>query len=68
MEIKNAHWIHRDINYFGQVISHECSCSNCGYVAMRYSHLIQDIRAGTPYDIPGYKHCPNCAAKMEEVK
>ena len=68
MEEISTHWMHRDIEYFGQVISHECYCSNCGYVAMRYSHRIHDIRAGKPYEIPSYKHCPNCSAKMEEVK
>ena len=68
MEIGNAHWVHKDINYFGEIVSHECACSSCGYVAMRYSHMIQDFRAGKPFAMPNYKYCPNCAAKMEEEK
>jgi rubredoxin len=63
----SARWMHEDVNYFGAVISHECYCSNCGYVAMRYSHMIQDIRAGRPYESPKYKYCPDCGTKMEEA-
>ena len=67
MEGISAHWVHKDVEYFGQIISHECSCSNCEYVAMRYSHMIHDIRAGMPYSMPNYKYCPNCMAKMEVI-
>lgn len=66
MEEIKAYWVHKDVDYFGEVISHECTCSNCGYVAMRYSHMIKDFRAGSPYISPAYKYCPNCSAKMEE--
>lgn len=65
MEIKNAHWIHKAINY-GETISHECCCSNCGYVVMRYSHLIYDLRAGAPYEGPEYNYCPNCGEGVEK--
>jgi hypothetical protein len=68
MEINSAHWLHRDVYYGGMVISHECYCSNCGYVAMRYSHMIYDFRAGKPYAVPTYKCCPNCGNKMEGSK
>lgn len=61
----SAYWMRRDVDYFGYVSSHECYCSNCGYVAMRYSHMIQDIRAGSPYSMPNYKYCPDCGATME---
>jgi hypothetical protein len=67
MEIKSAHWVHREVDYFGEVASHECYCSNCGYAAMRYSHLIYDLRAGKPYDAPKYNYCPNCGKRMEET-
>lgn len=59
-------WLHNKIKY-GEVISHECCCSNCGYVAMRYSHLIYDLRAGAPYEAPNYNYCPNCGEELEEV-
>lgn len=65
MERKGVHWAHRDFDYGGMIISHECYCSNCGYIAMRYSHLIYDLRAGRPYEAPKYNYCPNCG---EEVK
>ena len=59
-------WIQNDV-IIGETISHECCCSNCGYVAIRYSHLIYDLRAGVPYDGPDYNYCPNCGADMREV-
>lgn len=68
MEIKNAHWMHRDVDYFGEIVNHECYCSNCEYVAMRYSHMIKDIRSGNPYAMPHYKYCPNCGENMEGNK
>lgn len=63
-----AQWIHKDVDYFGEIISHECYCSHCGYVAMRYSHMIHDIRSGSPYSMPNYKCCPNCGKRMENVE
>ena len=56
-------WIHKEKNY-GEIISHECCCSNCGYVVMRYSHLIYDLRASVPYDAPDYNYCPNCGEEV----
>ena len=64
----SAHWLRKDVNYAGIVISHECYCSNCGYIAMSYSHMIQDFRAGRPFVAPKYNYCPNCGKYMEEVK
>ena len=57
-------WIHEEV-VIGEAISHECCCSECGYIAIRYSHLIYDLRAGVPYKGPDYNYCPNCG---EEVK
>jgi len=68
MEMISAHWVHRDVDYFGEVMSHEYYCSNCGYVAMRYSHMIHDFRCGNPYSMPHYKYCPECGATMEDNK
>jgi ribosomal protein L32 len=68
MEVKSACWVHKDFNYGGAVISHECHCSNCGYVAMRYSHMIYDFRAGKPFSMPNYNYCPNCGKNMEGTK
>jgi ribosomal protein S27AE len=59
--------MHKDVYYGGIVISNEYYCSNCGYVAMRYSHLIYDLRA-RPYEAPQYNYCPNCGESMEEEK
>ena len=58
-------WIHDKV-IIGETISHECCCSNCGYVVMRYSHLIYDLRAGVPYDGPDYNYCPNCGEGVEK--
>ena len=58
-------WVHKE-NIMGEVASHECCCSNCGYVTMRYSHLIYDLRAGKPYEAPGYNYCPNCGEGVEK--
>ena len=58
-------WIHKEINY-GEVVSHKCSCSNCGYAAMTYSHLIYDLRAGVLYEAPDYNYCPNCGEEVEK--
>ncbi len=57
-------WIHKE-NIIGETVSHECCCSNCGYVAIRYSHLIYDLRAGKPYSAPKYNYCPNCGEGVE---
>lgn len=57
-------WIHEEI-VIGETISHECCCSECGYVTMRYSHLIYDLRAGVPYSAPKYNYCPNCGEEVE---
>ena len=57
-------WIHEEV-IIGETISHECCCSNCGYVAIRYSHLIYDLRAGVPYRGPDYNYCPNCGEAVE---
>lgn len=65
MEISHAHWAHREENYAGIVVSHECYCSNCEYIAMRYSHMIRDFRSGMPFAMPDYKYCPNCGKRME---
>ena len=63
-----AHWVRKDVNYGGTVISHECYCSNCGYVVMRYSHMIYEFRNGKPFCLPNYNYCPNCGESMGEVK
>ena len=55
----SIHWVHKEVT-IGETVSHECCCSNCGYVVMRYSHLIYDLRAGVPYKGPDYNYCPNC--------
>lgn len=57
-------WIHNEA-IIGETISHECCCSNCGYVSIRYSHLIYDLRAGVPYDGPDCNYCPNCGEEVE---
>lgn len=56
-------WIHKEI-IIGNTVSHECCCSNCGYAAIRYSHLIYDLRAGVPYEAPDYNYCPNCGEEV----
>ena len=58
-------WIHKSTQY-GETVSHECCCSNCGYAAIRYSHLIYDLRAGAPYSAPKYNYCPNCGEGVEK--
>ena len=58
-------WIHKKVKY-GETVSHECCCSNCEYAAIRYSHLIYDLRAGVPYDEPDYNYCPNCGEEVEK--
>ena len=59
-----ASWIQKNTIYGEQIISHEYTCSNCGYVAMRYSHMIFDFRAGREFSAPNYKFCPNCGKGM----
>ena len=61
-------WMHKDISYGNEIVNHEYTCSNCGYVAMRYSHMIQDFRAGREFSAPDYKFCPNCGKEMEEAE
>lgn len=68
MDQIKAHWVCEDVIYGNQVISHKCYCSNCGYVAMSYSHMIKDFRAGRPFDVPNYNYCPNCGKNMEELE
>lgn len=67
MDNIKAYWVCSDISYSEDIVSHECYCSNCGYVAMRYSHMIQDFRAGKPYSMMKYNYCPNCGKEMEKV-
>lgn len=68
MNETKAYWGHRDIVYAESVVSHECYCSHCDYVVMRYSHMIQDFRAGRPYAMIEYNYCPNCGKEMEGVQ
>ena len=49
-------------------ISHEYHCSNCGYVAMRYSHMIYKFKGEKPFSKPNYNYCPKCGKNMEENK
>lgn len=58
-------WIHNEV-VIGNTVGHECCCSSCGYAAMRYSHLIYDLRAGVPYAAPDYNYCPNCGEEVEK--
>lgn len=59
-----AYWELKDVYYFDNLIGHIWCCSNCKYIGMNYSHMIQKFRCGIPFDRPLYEYCPNCGEIM----
>ena len=44
----------------GEIIEYKWCCPDCGFVALRWSALVNGFRNEIPYEEPDWDYCPIC--------